>query len=90
MNISDLANQYDLERFKVQPPSPTLFGIDWKLANSGHCPLCMNKLYSSQRNPDVLYCKSKKHLKRFAIKRETIEKYGESTGNRTQSKENNH
>lgn len=49
----------------------TLFAIDWWRAKEGICPICTCKLYE-MRNGKFLYCRSKKHKRRFLISKDKV------------------
>lgn len=62
MDISHI----DIKKFKVMPPTGTLFEPPWYVAKEGLCPLCGNKLRIT-RDEKKYICTGAKHGKAFVI-----------------------
>lgn len=63
MEIGNLLQKY--RDLKYETPI-TLFEPDFRVAVKGFCPFCGCKLYE-MRGKGLMYCKSKKHRKRFVM-----------------------
>ena len=71
MEIKTLLDSY--KELKYTTPV-TLFEPDLWLAKEKHvCPFCLSKLYEMRNHP-FYYCKSKKHLNRFIISKDKMNK----------------
>ena len=76
-----------LKKLKINHEQ-TLFPMNWDALKEDRCPYCSNRLYC-RRDNDMMFCKGKKHLKRFTIKKTTLERIKNEINNQRGSQTEN-